>query len=222
MTGDSLLQSVGAEQSSKAPNPCQGTGGAGPTSPFEGNIVASAGMVFCCALIIVIIAASLPVRAASAAETDAPRKRIAVLDIELLKADYLPDAHVITTEERHRLDLVAEVIRERLAAEGYAVIPQPQTKAAITAADPGQYLHRCNGCERRIARRLGADWVAVGWVQFVSYLILNLNVVVVDVDSGAAVGRAFVDLRGNTERSWRRATTYMLEHILVDRLAASR
>ena len=56
----------------------------------------------------------------------------------------------------------------------------------------------------------------------VSYLILNLNVTVIDVESGAPVAHAFVDLRGNTERSWRRATTYMLDNILVDRLALRR
>ena len=64
--------------------------------------------------------------------------------------------------------------------------------------------------------------MAVGWVQLVSYLIINLNVLVIDVESGAPVARAFVDLRGNTERSWRRATVYMLDNILVDRLALHR
>ena len=60
--------------------------------------------------------------------------------------------------------------------------------------------------------------MAVGWIQIVSYLIVNLNVVVLDVESGVPVGHAFVDLRGNTERSWRRATTYLLDNILMERL----
>lgn len=161
---------------------------------------------------------SLPGQAAQCAEP----KRVAVLDVELMKADYLPDPHRITPEERGRLDMIADLIRDRLRAEGYDPVPAAQTRAAIRAADPGQYLHACNGCERDIARDLGADWVAVGWVQLVSYLILNLNVLVIDVESGAPVARAFVDLRGNTERSWRRATIYMLDNILVDRLARRR
>jgi len=148
--------------------------------------------------------------------------RVAVLDIELLKADYLPNADRIMPEERRRLDMIAELVRDRLRAEGYDTVPAAQTRAAIHAADPGQYLHSCNGCERRIARDLGADWVAVGWIQFVSYLILNLNVMVIDVETGVPVARAFVDLRGNTDRSWRRATVYMLDNILVDRLARRR
>ena len=174
----------------------------------------------------------LPVRALVAAvllallspvvQSAEPAKRVAVLDIELLKADYLPDADRITPEERGRLDMIADLVRGRLREEGYDPVPAAQTRAAIQAADPGQYLHACNGCERDIGRVLGADWVAVGWVQIVSYLILNLNVMVLEVDSGAPVARAFVDLRGNTERSWRRATLYLLDNILVDRLEQHR
>ena len=169
-----------------------------------------------------LLAAVLLALPAPALQSAEPAKRVAVLDIELLKADYLPDPDRITSEERQRLDMIAALIRDRLRVEGYDPVPAAQTRAAIQAADPGQYLHACNGCEQDIARELGADWVAVGWIQFVSYLILNLNVMVVDVESGAPVARAFVDLRGNTERSWRRATTYMLDHILVERLARRR
>ena len=96
---------------------------------------------------------------------------------------------------------------------------EKRTKAATRKANPQQYLHACNGCERDIGRTLGATWVVVGWIQFVSYLILNLNTLVVDVESGRIIAQAFVDLRGNTERSWTKATTYMLDRILVDRLA---
>ena len=170
-------------------------------------------------LLATLLVAALQMALARTAEAG---PRVAVLDIELLKADYLPNADRIMPEERRRLDMVAELVRERLRAEGYDTVPAAQTRAAIHAAGPRQYLHSCNGCERRIARALGADWVAVGWIQFVSYLILNLNVMVIDVETGVPVAHAFVDLRGNTDRSWRRATTYMLDNILVERLARHR
>lgn len=203
---------------------CQGRGraGKGRDTPRpaircctirSGAVLGRAGLALLAAALL-----SLPGQAVQCAEP----KRVAVLDVELMKADYLPDPHRITPEERGRLDMIADLIRDRLRAEGYDPVPAAQTKAAIRAADPGQYLHACNGCERDIARDLGADWVAVGWVQLVSYLILNLNVLVIDVESGAPVARAFVDLRGNTERSWRRATIYLLDNILVDRLARRR
>ena len=164
------------------------------------------------------VALSLAVSCSTALSAERDATRVAVLDVELMKADYLPDAGRITPEERERLDIVAELIREGLRAEGFDAVPAEATRSAILAADPGQYLHQCNGCERAIARTLGADWVAVGWIQIVSYLIVNLNVVVLDVESGVPVGHAFVDLRGNTERSWRRATTYLLDNILMERL----
>ncbi len=148
--------------------------------------------------------------------------RIAVLDIELLKADYLPHAERTTEEDRQWLDMIADLIRKRLVEEGYDVVPASLTGEAIAAADPGQRLHECNGCERDIAESLNADWVAVGWVQVVSYLIVNLNIVVMEVDGGRQVGRAFVDLRGYNERSLERATLYLLDNLLVERLARSR
>ena len=171
---------------------------------------------------LVALAVAATVAVPPCAQAGATPVRVAVLDVELLKADYLPDAHTITAEERDRLDTVAELIRTRLRAEGYDVVPAAATREAIREAKPLQRLHACNGCERGIARRLSADWVLVGWVQFVSNLILNLNVVAIDVETGSSVAHAFVDLRGNTERTWRHATTYMLDHILVDRLAARR
>ena len=149
-------------------------------------------------------------------------KRVAVLDIELLKPDYYPSPHKPTGDEQRRLDLVADLLRSRLSQDGYDVVGRDATRAAIRDADPGQRLHECNGCERDIARALDADWVLVGWVQLVSNLIINLNVVALDVDSGNSVGKAFVDLRGNTDRSWRRATRYLLDNILMERLAANR
>lgn len=148
--------------------------------------------------------------------------RVAVLDIELLKPDYFPSPHEPTLDEQRRLDMVAELLRARLLKDGYEVVARDATRAAIRDANPNQYLHQCNGCEREIAGALGADWVLVGWVQLVSNLIVNLNVVVFDVESGEIVAKAFVDLRGNTDRSWHRATEYLLDNILMARLAARR
>lgn len=171
--------------------------------------------------IFVLIAFVLSAAAPLAADADTV-KRVAILDVELLKPDYYPSPHKPTVDEQRRLDMVADLLRSRLSEEGYKVVSGDSTRAAILAADPDQYLHQCNGCERDIGSTLGADWVLVGWVQLVSNLIINLNVVAFDVESGEIVGKAFVDLRGNTDRSWRHATRYLLDNILVDRLAANR
>lgn len=69
---------------------------------------------------------------------------------------------------------------------------------------------------------MGADWVLIAWVQKVSNLILNLNAVVRDVNSEGVVARAFVDLRGNTDKSWTRATRYLLDEILLEKMDSYR
>ena len=45
-------------------------------------------------------------------------KRVAVLDIELLKPDYYPSPHNATSDEQRRLDMVADLLRSRLEREG--------------------------------------------------------------------------------------------------------
>ncbi len=148
----------------------------------------------------------------------AAEKSIAVLEIELLKSDLSGDA---TPEETARLLSIAEQMREHFREAGYAVSDSARSRSASEEVSKRQYLHSCNGCERRIGEALGAEWVLVGWVQIVSQLIINLNVVVREVDTGAIVAQAFVDLRGNTDKSWRRATQFLLEEVLQERMQKS-
>ena len=158
----------------------------------------------------------------TSAGAGAQQLKLVVLPIEFLKADYFPDAHRINAEERARLGIVAELVRERLRREDYDVVAADVTADAVVRADPGAALHQCTGCERDIGASVGAQWVLVGWIQMVSNLIVNLNMVAYDVETGRRVAQAFVDLRGNTERSWRRATEYLLKRLLVERLNAAR
>ena len=72
-------------------------------------------------------------------------------------------------------------------------------------------IRGCNGCELDLGRRLGAQQVAYGWVQKVSNLILNVNVVVEDADTGKVLHAESVDIRGNTDESWSRGLRYLLD-----------
>ena len=73
-----------------------------------------------------------------------------------------------------------------------------------------EFLYRCNDCLAEVGERLGTRLVALGWVQRVSELILNINVSVRDVQSGAEVLSKSVDLRGNTDETWARGINFML------------
>jgi hypothetical protein len=52
-------------------------------------------------------------------------------------------------------------------------------------------------------------------VQKVSNLILNVNLQIREVASGRLVQSGSVDIRGNTDESWRRGTVYLMEHRIL-------
>lgn len=74
-------------------------------------------------------------------------------------------------------------------------------------------VFECKRCVAELGRDLGTDFVAHGWVQRVSNLIINLNVEIIDVDTGRVYDRATVDTRGNTDKSWRDGASYLLRHL---------
>ena len=80
-------------------------------------------------------------------------------------------------------------------------------------------IRGCNGCELALGRKLGASEIAYGWVQKISNLILNISMVVRDVGSGRLLAAGSVDIRGNTDESWRRGVVYLLEHRILPALA---
>ncbi len=149
--------------------------------------------------------------------------KIVVFDAELVDTSVEGEILGSNPDDRARLARISDQLRKGLHSSGaYEVLdtaskgrPLKQLRESV------QYLHECNDCELDIAKALGAQQSVVVWVQKVSNLILNLNVVIKEVDTGKVVRTAFVDIRGNTDRSWQRGTRYMLKHrILADAEAA--
>jgi Protein of unknown function (DUF2380) len=117
-------------------------------------------------------------------------------------------------EEEVRLRMLENLLRERLAASGRftiaAISPELQQEIAR-----GADIRDCNGCERDYAKRAGADWAAWGTVQKVSNLILNINLYMEDARTGKLAFVKSVDIRGNTDESWRHGLDYMLRNYLL-------
>ncbi len=116
--------------------------------------------------------------------------------------------------EQARLARLDAQLRAALTQSGryelVDVAPVAQQEAATS-------LRQCDTCAVDLARKLGAQVAVNGWVQKVSELILNINLVVRDVDSGKMLSAGSVDIRGNTDESWTRGLAYLLKHrILVD------
>ncbi len=70
-------------------------------------------------------------------------------------------------------------------------------------------LQSCGDCADDFARELGADYAVTGVVYKVSELVLSMNVRVRDAASSTPLTSAVVDMRGNTDRIWRRAIDYL-------------
>ena len=132
--------------------------------------------------------------------------RIALFDFELINTSLEPTR----PDEEQRLAMIGDLLREQFAERGYAVVDT----APLAAETAKIFLRGCNGCELRLAAKIGADLAGLGWVQKVSNLILNINLQVRDVASGRLTHAGSVDIRGNTDESWRRGILYLLERVI--------
>jgi hypothetical protein len=143
--------------------------------------------------------------AARAGEAAAPEK-VAMFDFILVDTSLNPDS----AEQENRLRMVTERAREMLAQAGYRLVDTSSVPAATK-----QGLLGCNGCELELARKLGATEAALGWVQKVSRLILNINLQIRDVETGQLVKRGSVDIRGDTDESWRHGIDYLMRNRIL-------
>jgi hypothetical protein len=144
------------------------------------------------------------------ARADPPR--LAVFDFELVDTSLQGEVDGPRKDEQARLMRVGDQVRKELAESGKFDLLDI---SPVNAAAHGSNLQACGGCDVQYARRLGADLAITGVVQKVSNLILNINIYLRDVHSGGLVTSMSVDLRGNTDESWSRATSYLLRNRLL-------
>lgn len=118
--------------------------------------------------------------------------------------------------ERERLARLQILLHQWLAEHRLlAPIMDRNTRDKMQAEAAQTNLRACRACAVELARSVGADWIALGWVQKVSELILNVNLIVIDANTEDVVAARSVDMRGNTDASWQRA----LERLLDERLS---
>ena len=129
--------------------------------------------------------------------------KIAVFDFTLIDTSPAPP----TPDELARLQRLSDQLRSALA-ERFTVVDAAPLQANLQGV---QSIRGCNGCQLDIARGLGTQQLAYGWVQKVSNLILNINLVVEDVATGQDLRAQSVDIRGNTDESWTRGLRYLLK-----------
>lgn len=155
-----------------------------------------------CAIAGVLLAAS------AAAGAQSP-PALSFLGFELV--DEQPDPGR-AEEHRRRLEAIGAQLQQALHRQGlYRIVdPAPAQGLIDELRARNEYLYRCNVCFAEVGERLGTRLVAVGWVQKVSNLILNINVSVRDAATDQEILVKSVDLRGNTDETWSRGIAFMV------------
>ena len=163
--------------------------------------------------LLVLLTAVLYGALAASVAMGAEPARLAVSDFELIDTSLQGEIEGVDPADEARLRMIEAELRARLAeSDRFELV---DTAAVADHIDAAGVLWSCNGCELGIAGRLGADLALVGWVQKVSDLILNLNVVIRDTSTREQVFAASVDIRGNTDEGWRHGIRYLLENRLL-------
>ena len=143
-------------------------------------------------------------------------EKAAVFDFEIIRSNVIAGVREDRAAEAGRLAMIGARLREQLAASGRFELVDIAPAAAKAAASN---LQACGGCAGDFARELGAKFAVTGTVQKVSELILNINVYISDAETLQPLAAVSVDIRGNTDESWRRGIDYLYKNVLTPRLA---
>jgi len=136
------------------------------------------------------------------------------MDFELID-----EMRSFSTEQARREDdgrivlITAELSKELEGRSMYRVLDRAPAARLIERLKASHELRACNGCEIDIGKALGAERIALCWVQKVSNLILNINVEVRSVATGETLYVKSVDIRGNTDETWLRGVRRLVENI---------
>jgi hypothetical protein len=111
---------------------------------------------------------------ACAAAAAAEPKSLALMDFELIDEMRPFASEQARREVDRRIVLVTAELAKELAGRGmYRVLDRAPAAKLIERYKASYELRACNGCEIDIGKALGAERIALCWVQKVSNLILN-------------------------------------------------
>lgn len=146
--------------------------------------------------------------------TAAEVKSLAVMDFEVIDEMRQYETPQGRRDTDRRLGLITSELGREFRTRGmYRVVDSAPAAQLIEKLKSSYDLRACNGCEIDIGKALGADRIAVCWVQKVSNLILNINIVVRSVPEGDLLYAKSVDIRGNTDEAWLRGVRRLVDNI---------
>jgi len=137
---------------------------------------------------------------------------VAVFDFELIDTSLEGAIRGARHDEQERLARLSGQLRQLLRDSGQFSLVDIRPIAREAQASN---LQACGGCDVRLAQRVGAEFAITGTVQKVSNLILNMNIYVRDVSSGATTVAMSADMRGNTDETWSRTLVWLVRNRLL-------
>ncbi len=147
----------------------------------------------------------------SAASADGlrPDAKVAFLGLGFVDMSTEGAYNGVRADETERLSMVERLVEQRFLDEGLTLVDlAPIESKLANIANPGQ----CYGCDIRFGQALDADYAVAGSVHKISNLIVSMNLSVKDVRTGETLRAMAVDVRSNTDTSWRRGMTYILKN----------
>ncbi len=157
-------------------------------------------------LLLVALAIAFGARARAA---DAAPPTLAMIGFELLEDHPDPSRH---EAQQARLKMIEAEFRAQIGQRGlYTLVDNAPHQALIDRVRSAvEFVYRCPPCVDEIGAGMGTRYVAVGWVQKVSNLILNVNIEIREVASKRVALVKSVDMRGNNDESWIRAIRFLV------------
>jgi len=115
----------------------------------------------------------------------------------------------IDPEEKRRLAIITEELTKLIKQSGrYEVVDPAPIAAEIEEKAP---MHKCNGCEDDLAKKVGAEVAFIGTVRKASDVLFTVSVYIRDVASAKVIKQASSEIYGNTDAMWLRAVRYLVE-----------
>jgi hypothetical protein len=115
----------------------------------------------------------------------------------------------IDPAELERLRLIENMAATRFAEEGFELLDlTPVEEDLARVSNPAN----CYGCDTRMAKKLGAEFVLVGELNKISDALLSLNLQLRDGETGELVKAGATSIRGNTDDTWKRGMRYILKN----------
>ena len=118
----------------------------------------------------------------------------------------------IDPEEKRRLQVITDELVRLIKESGrYEVVDTAPIAKEIDDKSP---IHKCNGCEDDLAKKVGADIAFIGTVRKASDVLFTVSIYVRDVKNQKIIHQGSSEIYGNTDKMWLRAVNYIVDRRL--------